>query len=133
MHTSLNHWYASIAVSLPTLASSAASETGYWRTHQYSSRSHFCRVSLLLLKKLPAGKDLVVLHAAQRKMQPSEISDFCPSVIPVLHLLHIMFVAWLVISVGVALHGERQMGMALRDHAPFHERVGVLHVHGFTI
>ena len=87
-HTSLNHWYASIAVSLPTLASSAASVTGYSRTYQYSNTSHCWRLNLLLLKKLPALNDLVVLQEPQRKMQPSDTSDFCLSPIAVPQLLH---------------------------------------------
>ena len=89
-HTSLNHWYASIAVSLPTLGSFAASVTGYSHTHQYSNPSRCWRLNLLFLKRLPALNDLVVLQEPQRKMQPSDMSDFCLSPIAVPQLLHTM-------------------------------------------
>ena len=93
MQTSRSHWYTFIAVSRLTLASSAASPTGYCLIHQYRRTSHFCSGNLLLLKKLPTLRDFVVLQLRHRKIDPSDISLLLPSVMEAWQVPQVLLVA----------------------------------------
>ena len=56
----LQHRLLDTGAPTSTLASSAASVTGYWCTYQYKRSSHFCKVNLDLLKKLLSLSDTLL-------------------------------------------------------------------------
>ena len=70
LHASVSHWYTATAVFSSTFASSAASVTGYCRTHQYSSTNHFCQVRFDLEKKLLSLMEIHFLHVGHLHLYP---------------------------------------------------------------
>ena len=71
LHTSLNHWYPSIAVLLAMSASLQAVVTGILMLQRCIKWIHFWSVNFDLLKNDPVLIDLYVEQLGHRQLQPS--------------------------------------------------------------